>query len=507
VSGAVIVLGAGLEGLAGATLLARGGARVTLVEQRATLGGLAAGEEFHPGFRHAGVLHDPGAPRAALARALELERFGLARRAAGATFAAEPDGPGVTLFGAASDTVAALAERSPSDAGAYVRWRAFVARVAPVAEAVLCEPPPVLDPRAPRQYLDLLRRGVSLRRLGEADMLELLRVGPMCAGDWMRDHFELDVLHAALVAPALCGTWLGPWSAGSAALVLARAAGRDADEAVGGPAAVARALEAAARGAGVEVRAGVAPARIEVERGRVAGVTLDDGAHLAAGAVLSTLEPKRTLIGLVPRTALPAELEDEIRPWRTRGTTAKLHVALDGPAPPEHVVTGGSLDGLERAFDAVKYDELSERPTLDVRVPSVGDPRLAPDGAHVLSILVHHAPHALLGGWTDAARDTLEERALAALEEALPGTRARIRAVETLTPADLEQRFGATGGHPHHGEESLDQLLFLRPARTCARYATPLAGLWLGGPGSHPGGLRPGQAGVLAARALIANRR
>ncbi|MCP3915140.1 MAG: NAD(P)/FAD-dependent oxidoreductase [bacterium] len=508
-SARTIVIGGGPNGLAAATTLARAGKRVTLFEARDTLGGLAAGEEFHPGYRTTGLLHDSAHLRPAVARALELERHGLAFAAEEpARYALEEGGPGVKLFRSVEQTCAGLEVRGAAAAAAYKAWRAYVSRVAGFVASVLSEAPPDLDPTAKTELLDLVKKGVALRRLGEADMLELLRIGPMCVADWVKESFDDPLLQAAMCVPALEGTWLGPWSAGSAALLLAHEAtyGRSAR---GGAAGIVRALETAARAAGVEIALGEPVESIEVDGGAARAVRLASGAAHAADLVLSTLEPKTTLLGLVPRTHLPAELEDAILPWRTRGTTAKVHLALDGPLEVatrpnelvEHFSTGASVDDIERAFDSVKYDTMSERPVLDVRIPSIADPDLAPAGGHVASILVHYVPSHLAGGWTAQAKAKLEERVLDELDRHVPHVRERIVATETLTPADIESRYGIPGGHVHHGEHSLDQLLFLRPSRATGHYRTPIAGLFLGGSGSHPGGGVTGAPGWLAARA------
>ena len=487
-----VVIGGGPNGLAAATLLARAGHEVTLVERRSVLGGIAAGEEFHPGFRTPGLLHESATLRRAIAEKLELERHGLAwNEGPGEVLAAARDGAGLLVPRGAG----ALSGVSERDGAAYAAWRAFLERIRPFVLRVLSEPPPELDPHGPGEVLELLRTGVALRRLGERDMLELLRIGPMAVADWMQDTFESPRLRAALASPALVGTWLGPWSAGSAACLVAHEACSERSVR-GGPAGAARALASAARAAGVDLRTGTAARALEVDAGRVRGVELEGGETLAADGVLSTLDPQRTFLGLVPRQHLPAKLEDAVAAWRTRGTTAKVHLALDGPprwrgredARVVRAVTGDTLDDLERAFDAVKYDALSEVPILDVFVPTLEDPSLAPQGKHVASVLVHYAPYALEGGWTDAARARLERSTLEVLEQHAPGIGEQIVGKETLTPLDLEERYGLSGGHVHHGEHALDQLLFLRPTRFCSRYATPIEGLFVGGSGAHPGG-------------------
>ncbi|MEO8197903.1 MAG: FAD-dependent oxidoreductase, partial [Thermoanaerobaculia bacterium] len=340
----------------------------------------------------------------------------------------------------------------------------------------------------------------------------LARVAPMCVADFLNEKFETSFLVEALAAPAVASTWSGPWSAGSNTNLLLRECSGGAPIA-GGPAALVTALAAAAQAAGAELRLNAAVARIRLSGGAVAGVTLASGETIDAPVVLSSVDPKQTMLALVAPGSLPITIEEEFRRFRARGSAAKVHLALSGPlelpaagsAKHEAIrIGGGHVDDLERAFDAIKYRQFSARPNLDLRVPSVSDPTLAPAGHHVVSILASYAPYALDGGWTDAAKHALGEAVLGELERHAPDVRERIVAMEVLTPLDLEQEFALTGGQIHHGELALDQLLVLRPSASAARYATSVPGLFLGGAGNHPGGgVRP-TAGLLAAEAVLA---
>ena len=424
---------------------------------------------------------------------------------------AEEGGRGILL---PRDPVAAdgdLRARSARDAEAYARYRAFLAKLRPLVEALTTSPPPPLSPEGLGDLWDVARRGLGLWRLGRHDTLELLRIAPMCVADWLNEQFETPLLVEGLAAPAVVGTFAGPWSAGTNTnLILAEAvAGRHV---AGGPAALVAALERAARAAGAEIRTGAEVARIRLEGGRASGVTLPGGEAIDAGLVVATCDPKRTFLELVAPGTLPIRIEEEYRRIRMRGTAAKLHLALSGPLEPagragesfESIrIGGGHVDALERAFDAVKYREVSAEPHLEVRVPSVADPSLAPAGHHVASVLVSFAAHDVAGGWTEARRTALVDTVLAKLERCAPGTRRRIVAHELLTPADLETRFALTGGQLHHGEPAIDQMLVMRPAPSAARYASSVRGLFLGGSGSHGGGGVTCTAGWLAAEAAL----
>jgi phytoene dehydrogenase-like protein len=506
-----IVVGAGPNGLAAATRLAKGGRKVVVLERSETPGGLSARHEFHPGYAVPGILHDEALVPRAVAEKLGLTSHGLAFRRPPATYIAEKSGPGILLPGDPKGAAEAIGKLSQHDAGGFQSLRAFFDRVAPLLGRVLSEAPPTLAPGSAGDFWDLARRGLAVWKVNRKDLVELARVAPMCVADFLNERFETPFLVEAFAAPAVASTWSGPWSAGTVTNYLLReCAGGEA--LAGGPPALVGALLAAARAAGAELRTGAEVQRIRLDRGKVAGVTLASGETIDAPVVLSSADPKRTMLKLLAPGSLPLKNEEEIRKVRSRGTAAKVHLALSGPLQlagsdgrlDEAIrIGGGHVDDLERAFDAIKYRRFSERPNLEIRVPTVADPSLAPAGHHVVSILASFAPYDLDGGWTAEARERLGDAVVAVLEQHAPGIRGRIVAREVLSPADLETRFALTGGQLHHGELALDQLLVMRPTASVARYRTTIPGLFLGGSGSHPGGgVRP-TAGWLAAEAVL----
>ncbi|HEX4960205.1 MAG TPA: NAD(P)/FAD-dependent oxidoreductase [Thermoanaerobaculia bacterium] len=506
-----IVIGAGPNGLAAAARLAAAGRKVLVVERAEAPGGLSAKREFHPGYVVPGLLHDESLAPRAIAERLGLLKHGLAFRKSPSLYIAEANGPGILLPGDDAGAAGAIGQRSQHDADCYRSLRAFVGRITPLISAVLADTPPALTPGSAGDFWQIARRGLSVLRVSRKDLLELARTAPMCVADFLNERFETPLLVEALAAPAVASTWSGPWSAGTVTNFLLReCAGGEA--LAGGPPALVAALLSAARAAGAELRTGAEVARIRLDRGKIVGVTLASGETIDAPVVLSSADPKRTMLELLAPGTLPLKIEEEFHRLRSRGSAAKIHLALSGPLAlsgsdgrqDEAIrIGGGHVDDLERAFDAIKYRRFSERPHLEIRVPTVADPSLAPSGHHVVSILASFAPYALEGGWTAEARERLGEAVIAVLEQHAPDLRQRIVAREVLTPADLETQLALTGGQLHHGELALDQLLVMRPAPSAARYRTVIPGLYLGGSGSHPGGgVRP-TAGMLAAEAVL----
>jgi len=505
-----IVIGAGPNGLAAAVRLAKAGCKVVVLERSDAPGGLSAKREFHPGYTVPGILHDEALVPRAIAERLGLN---LKFRRPPSTYVAETNGPGILLPGNSAGAAKAIGQRSKHDALGYQGLRAFLDRVAPLITAVLAEAPPPLAPGSAGDVWQLARRGLALWKVSRRDLVELARVAPMCVADFFNERFESPLLVEAFSAPAVASTWSGPWSAGTVTNFLLReCAGGEALQ--GGPPALIDALLAASRAAGAELRTGAEVKRIRVDRGRVAGIVLASGETIDAPVVVSSADPKRTMLNLLTPGTLPLRIEEEFHRLRARGTAAKVHLALsgslelagsDGRLDEAIRIGGGHVDDLERAFDAIKYRRFSDRPHLEIRVPTIADPSLAPPGHHVASILASFAPYDLEGGWTAEARERLGDAVISVLEKHAPDVRRRIVAREVLTPADLETQFSLTGGQLHHGELALDQLLVMRPVASAARYRTAIPGLFLGGSGNHPGGgVRP-TAGLLAAEAVLAS--
>jgi phytoene dehydrogenase-like protein len=506
----VVVIGAGHNGLTAAALLAKKGRTVIIVERREIVGGLAAGHEFHPGYWSTGVLHDTTGVRRWVVEGLALEEHGLAfHPAPPPVFVPERDGSGLLLWRDPDAAAEELSRHSAQDGDRYREYRAFLHRITPVMRRLLDRPPPeIFEPRF-GDLLDLGRSALALRMLGKRDMMEVLRIVPMCVADYLGEWFDTELVKAALAGPAIYSTWTGPWSPGSN-LNLLLDESQSAGPVKGGPQALVAALERAAKALGVEIRTGTEVESLELRDGKVTGVRIRGGDVYEATRVVASCDPKHLFLQLLPPGSSPRQSERNIVNYRTRGTTAKVNLALSGypklacrpDLTPTVIRTGETIDELEQAFDPVKYKQLSEEPVLDIHVPTIESPELAPAGHHVFSILVSFTPYDLEGGWNSERKAELYQRVVARLARYAPDLEPAIVGSEVLSPADLESSYGLSGGHLHHGEHSTDQLL-VRPTPECARYRTPFEGLFLCGSGSHPGGGITCAPGALAARTML----
>ena len=515
---ATLVIGGGVNGLVCATLLARAGRKVTLLEQRDAVGGAAITRELTTGFRVPAAAHDVGPLRADVARDLNLNTHGLefVPREAWMT-ALDGHGRAVTLWHDVAKTRASLAAFSQADAD---RWPAFVdarAKLGRVVASILPHTPPSIDTPAPRELWRLLQTARQFRALGAADGYRLLRWGPMPVADLVAEHVETPSVAAALAADGVFGAMLGPWSAGSGLLFLLHAANQSAGDPRlvwprGGPGALTAALVRAAEQAGVTIRTGARVAEVMSDATGMRGVRLADGTTADGTTVVSGIDPKTTY-GLCDPMTLPSEVRWRARNYRTAGTLAKVNLALSAlPVVPgadrEQLATrirmAADVDAMERAFDHVKYGAFSPSPWLEALIPSLDDPSLAPPGAHVMSIYAQYAPHTLREGSWETARAPFLAAVLETLDRFMPGIRALIVEAEVLTPADLEREWGMAGGHIHHGELALDQLFTMRPLLNWSQYRTPVQGLWLCSAGTHPGLGLTGGSGANAAREILA---
>ena len=516
-----IVIGGGHNGLVAAATLAAAGKRVLGLERRDVLGGAAATEELFTGYRM-----DTGSSDAALfldeiTRKLNLSQHGLKFHENPALlFAPQPDGRALTIWRDDARTMEEIARFSERDASRWPDFRRQVERMGGLLRGMLVLPPPDLG----RLRGDVMAWGplaLRLRQMGGADMMELFRVLPMAAQGYLDEWFESDALKGALGGSAVVGSTLGPRSGGTTLMFLFQnLGGLLAHRFVeGGIGRLSEALAAAARAAGATIRTGAAVERVLVEgdlEPTAAGVRLDTGEEIRASAVLSNADPRRTLFELAGPQQLEPEAMRHVRNIIYRGSVASLNLALDGlPAfagLAEEAQLGGrvrvspSLDYLERAYDAAKYGRISEHPYLEMFIPTLHDPALAPAGHHILNVTAQYAPYGLRDGDWDGQRDALVETVMNTLEGVAPGIRQQVVHCHVATPLDLERTYSLTEGSIYHGQMGLEQMLVMRPIPGWSRYETPVKNLFLCGAGAHPGGGVTGAPGYNAARMLLSDQ-
>jgi len=518
----ILIVGGGHNGLVTAFYLAKAGFKPLVLERRSQVGGPAITEEFHPGFRCSTLAHAAGPLRADVTRDMQLERHGLKLTTPEvSTVSPLPDGRALVLYSDPTTAAAEVATWSAKDALAYVDFAAALGKIGKVIGKALALTPPNIDHPSSGDLWGILKTGRSIRGLGKKDLYRVLRWGPMAAADLVAEFFDTEPLRATIAARGIFGTFLGPWSAGSALVLLLRAAADPAPAGsvqfpIGGAGAITAALAAAAKEAGAEIRTDATVAEIRVKDGVATGVVLTSGEEITAMAIVSNADPKRTLMRLVDPIHLPPDFVQKIKNYRAFGTVAKVNLALS--ALPEftalkskgngnllhgRIQISPEIDYLERAFDEAKYGNFSRKPYLEITLPSLTDPSLAPPGQHVMSIYMQYAPFKLKNDDWQNQRTALGETVVKTIAQYAPNLPQTILRHQIITPKDLEETYGLTGGHIFHGELALDQFFTMRPLLDWARYKTPIERLFLCGSGTHPGTGLTGGSGANAAREIL----
>jgi phytoene dehydrogenase-like protein len=516
----VILIGGGHNGLVTAFYLAKAGFKPLVLERRPQTGGAAVTEEFSPGFRCSTLAHSAGPLLPEIVRDMQLARHGLKLITPEiAVTALSPDGRALSLHHDAKLAAQEIATFSQKDAAQYGVFQESLKKIGGVIGDALKLAPPNIDDPSRGDLWAMLQTGRSLRKLGKKDMYRLLRWGPMAVADLVAEFFETELLRAAIAARGIFGTAMGPWSAGSSLVLLIRAAADphpagSSSFAIGGAGAITQAMTAAAKEAGAEVRTAVEVKEVRVKDGGATGVVLADGQEIDAKAVISNVDPRRTLLKLVDPMHLTPDFVMKLQNYRMPGTVAKVNLALSAlpkftalngrdDALRGRIHIGPEIDYLERAFDESKYGNFSPHPYLEVAIPSLIDPSLAPGGKHVMSIYMQYAPFKLKSGDWSAQRDALGNTVVETLGHCAPGLPGLVEDAQIITPKDLEETYGLTGGHIFHGELALDQFFTMRPLLDWARYRTPIQNLYLCGSGTHPGAGLTGGSGANAAREIL----
>jgi phytoene dehydrogenase-like protein len=507
-----IVIGAGHNGLVCANYLARAGQKVLVLEASAEAGGLAATREFHPGFK-ASVAHSLNHFSEKIGAQLRLTEFGYTGAGeALPSIGLDSSGNHVKVH---AGKVSGVSEK---DARKYEDLLALLKRCAAALEPSWYKTMPRIGNNSIAELLTFAQVGLKLRLLGKQDMREFFRIAALPARDLMDENFDNELLKSLLSWDGLIGSRQAPRSPNHTVLtMLYRLLGKhEGGHSIpeGGIETLIAALVQSAAAAGAELRLNspVQKVRIDADESglQASGVELADGEFISAKRVVSATDPRRTFLGLVGAENLEIEFSNRINRIRDDGFVAKLHLALSGEPQFSGVddargrmIISPTMDSMEFAWDDAKYGGCPEQPVMEVLVPSLSDSSLAPAGQHVLSAHVMYVPYKLKAGWDEAARNTLREKLIETLCEYAPKLREQILHAELLTPADLERDWNVSGGHWHHGEFAMDQLLMMRPTYGAAQYATPVPGLYLCSAGSHPGGGIMGAAGHNAAREIL----
>jgi phytoene dehydrogenase-like protein len=518
----IIIIGGGHNGLVAACYLAKAGLKTVVLERREAVGGGSVTEEIHPGFRCSTLAHTAGPVSPQVVSDLNLSSFGLeVITPAARVLSLSPDHRSLCIYNDTERTVGEIEKFSVKDAQSYPEFLTSFSRIGRVLAPLLSMTPPSIDQPAAADIWTLGKVGLAFRGLGKKDEYRLLRWAPMAVADLVAEWFETELLRATVAARGIFGAFAGPWSAGTSLGLLWQAA-LDANPigptsfVKGGMGGLTQALASAAASAGVEIRTRAEVSKIETVDDKTSRAVLRSGEQIEARAIVSNADPRTTFLRLVDPIDLDPNFLLKIRNYRALGSAAKINLALSGLPSFSGVNTadaatrlsgrihiGPDIDYLEHAFDAAKYGDYSPEPYLDITIPSLTDPTLAPGGMHVMSVFVQFAPYTLKEGDWNTRRDEFADTVVDQLARFAPGLKELILTRQIITPLDLEQTYGLSGGHIHHGEQALDQVFTFRPLIGWAQYRTPIKGLYLCGAGTHPGGGVTGQPGANSAREIV----
>jgi phytoene dehydrogenase-like protein len=516
----VIVIGGGHNGLVNAAYLAKAGKKVLALERRHVLGGAAVTEEIIPGFLFSECSYVVSLLRPEIIRELDLPRHGLEILPLDGTFTPMANGDYLWRTNDHARTQREIRRHSRLDAEAYDEFSKMMTPMCRFVKPLLSMIPPdptTLKPRDLKQFHFLMQR---FRSLSSDERYTLIQLMTMSAADFLDQWFETDALKATMSASGIIGTFLGIRSPGTAYVLLHHYMGeidgafRSWGFSRGGTGAISNAIGAAAREAGVDIRTQAAVERIVVKNGRAAGVALKSGEEISATVVSSSVDPHLTFERFLQPSELPGDFLESVRRYKYRGSSGKVNIALNGlpefkaiPGPGAHlrgaISISPGVEYMERAYDDAKYGRYSRRPYIDMVIPSLTDPSVAPPGKHVLSCFVQYAPYKLAHGTWDDQREAFGDTVVETIAEHAPNIKKLIVGRQVLTPLDLEREFGLTQGNIFQGELSLEQLFFLRPVPGWAYYRTPVDNLYMCGSATHPGGGIMGAPGRIASQVIL----
>lgn len=516
----VIVVGGGHNGLVNAAYLGRGGLKVLVLEQRHILGGAAVTEEIYPGFKYSVFSYVVSLLRPEIIRDLNLSKHGLMILPLESTITPLPNGDYIYRDGDHYKTLREIARFSQRDAEAYDDYSRSMYFMAKTVKYILGIVPPDPTSLNPAELLKLWDTAKHFLGVGEDQFYTLVKLMTMSSADFLEEWFETDPLVATMSASGIIGTFLGPRSPGTAYVLLHHYMGeidgvfRSWGFAKGGTGTISESIASAAKEFGVEIKISSPVESVLIKNNRVQGVALKNGDEFYSDTIVSSLDPKRTFLNLVDQRHLPDELLESIKNFNIIGSSGKVNLALDAapdlscfPGEGAHlrgaISISPSTEYIERAYDEAKYGEISKKPYMDVIIPSMIDPDMAPPGKHVMSCFVQYAPYHLNEGTWEDRRDEFGDNVVNTLSEYIPNLKSIILHRQVLSPWDIENITGLSQGNIFQGELNLSQLFFLRPTPGYANYRTPIKGYYQCGSGTHPGGGVTGAPGRLAALEIL----
>src|ERR1700689_4657328 len=515
-----IVIGGGHNGLVNAAYLAKAGKKVLALERRHVLGGAAVTEEIIPGFLFSECSYVVSLLRPEIIREPDLPRHGLEILPLDGTFTPRLNGDYLWRMNDHARTQREIRRHSRLDAEAYDEFSKMMTPMCRFVKPLLSMIPPdptTLNPRDLKQLHFLMQR---FRSLSSDERYMLIQLMTMSAADFLEQWFETDALKATMSASGIIGTFLGIRSPGTAYVLLHHYMGeidgafRSWGFSRGGTGGISNAIAGAAKEAGVEIRTEAAVNRILIKNGVAQGVVLEGGEEIYADVISSSVDPNLTFLKFIEERELPGDFLEEVRRYKYRGSSGKVNLELDPlpdftclPGPGPHLrgsmSISPSMEYMERAYDQAKYGEFSRRPYIDMVIPTLTDPSVAPPGKHILSCFVQYAPYKLSSGNWDEQREAFGNTVIDTIAEYAPNIKNIIIGKQFITPLDIERQTGLTEGNIFQGELSLEQLFFLRPAAGWARYRTPIKKLYMCGSATHPGGGIMGAPGRLAALEIL----
>ncbi len=520
-----IVIGGGHNGLVCAAYLGRAGKKVLVVEKRPVVGGAAVSEEVVPGFTFSVFSYVVSLFRPHIIRELDLPRHGMQILPMETTYNPVPDDRGLVRWGDAARTRREIERFSPNDASIYPEFGLAMSRLSRFTKNIIDTTAPEPASLHPKELIKLLKLAKQFKDF-DGDMRYLnLKLMTMSAVDFLEEWFESEPLLPAMAGSGIIGTFMGVRSPGTAYVLLHHYMGeidgayRAWGFAKGGTGQISLACARAAQSFGVEIVTDVGVSSIDIANGRARGIVLDNGDQVSAKTVISSLDPNRTFLKLIPEGQLDSDFTASIRRYKNRGSSGKVNLALDrlptfaGGREGDHHLRGDvtyapTIDYIEKAYDEAKYGQFSRNPFLNIVIPSLNDPSVAPPGKHVLSAFVQYAPYNIREGaenWPQQ-RDAFGEAVIDTIEEFCPDIRDCLIDKQVISPWDIERMIGLTEGNIFQGELSLEQLAFLRPVAGWSRYQTPIDQLWMCGSGTHPGGGVMGAPGELSAKTMLSKK-